>query len=211
MSQIERYRRLRLLIKRLNKERKRQASKIDILCNDLIGAQREFVRRLNNIGFAAHFYKDLLGTADLRTLLIRAGRLIKEELPGAQISFFLRQPEGGELRALEADKASGTEDHRLEDCFTPELVESICKLNRPCTVDDLFGMGLEANLKGLNKISLATIPLSDLGRPLGFVLISRAAPHSLRSEELEKVGLITCGLSRSIRGCNVPLHSRDRA
>jgi hypothetical protein len=32
----QRHRRLRLLIKKLNKERKKQAKKIDILCNDLI-------------------------------------------------------------------------------------------------------------------------------------------------------------------------------
>jgi hypothetical protein len=211
MSQIERHRRLRLLIKRLNKERKRQASKMDILCNDLISAQRQFVRRLRSIGFTAHFYKDLLGTADLRTLLIRAGRLIKEELPGANVTFFLRQPEGGELRVLEDQKAIGLEDLRLEDCFTPELVDSICRSNRPCTLDELFGMGLEVNLKGVNRISVATLPLNDLGRPLGFVLIYRAAPHVLCAEDLERVGLITCGLSRAIRGCNVPLHLRDRA
>jgi hypothetical protein len=208
MSRIERHRRLRLLVKKLNKERKRQASKIDILCNDLITAQREFMRRVNSIGFVAHFYRDLLGAADQRSLLQRAGRLIKEELSGAKVSFFLRQPEGAELHLFEADGASGLEEPRLEDCFTRELADSICKLNRPCTRDDMFAMGLEGNLQGLGKVSVATVPLSDLGRSLGFVLIYRAAPPPLSAEELDKVGLITCGLSRAIRGCATPLHLR---
>jgi hypothetical protein len=78
MSQTERQKRLRLLVKKLNRERKRQASRVDILCNDLIGAQREFMRRLNQIGFAARFYKGLLGAADLRTVVIQAGRLLRD-------------------------------------------------------------------------------------------------------------------------------------
>ena len=198
---------MRLLIAKLNKERKRQANKIDILCNDLIAAQREFIRRLNDVGFAAHFYRDLLGTADLRHLLIRAGRLIQKELPGAGVTFFLRQPEGGELHVLEGDRAVGLEGQRPQECFTQELVERICKSNRLCTIDDLAGMDFEGYLTRLNNASLGTVPLNDLGRSLGFLLVYRAAPHPLSARELERIGLITCGLSRAIRGCGMPLHS----
>ena len=207
MSQAERHKRLRLLLKKHNKERKRQSHKIDILCNDLIGAQGEFMRRLNNIGFTARFYKDLLGVGDLRNLLLRAGRFIRAELPGAHVTFFLRYPEGGEWQVVESDTAGDLADQRLEDCFTRELLEAVCKSNRPCTVDDLVGMGLAGNPAGLKRISLATVPLSDLGRPLGFVLVYRAAPPALSRDELERIGLITCGLARAIRGACVPLHS----
>lgn len=207
MSQSQRHRRLRGLIKKLNRERKRQANRIDILCNDLIAAQREFMRRLNNVGFAAHFYKDLLGTTDLRRLLIRAGRLIQEELPGTGVTFFLRQPDSGELHVLEGDRAVGLEDQRPQECFTQELAERICKSNRLCTIDDLADMDFEGDLTRLNNASLATAPLNDLGRSLGFVLVYRAAPQPLSARELERIGLITCGLSRAIRGCGVPLHS----
>ena len=60
MDHKQRYRRLRLLIARLNKERKKQAKKTDILCNDLIAAQRGFIKRLGTISFAADFYEAIV-------------------------------------------------------------------------------------------------------------------------------------------------------
>lgn len=209
MSQSQRQQRLRRLIKKLNRERKRQASQIDILCNDLIGAQRAFVQRLNGVGFAATFYKSLLGAADLRSLLIRADQLIREELLGAGVTFFLRQPEGCRLRALSAHETLTIEDQPLEDYFSPELAEAICKSNRLCTANDLFAMGLDGNLRALGDVSLVTLPLNDLGRPLGFLLISRPMPSALTAEELRKVDLITCGLSHAIAAHRQPLHARD--
>jgi len=209
MSQVERHKRLRLLVKKLNRERKRQANQIDILCNDLIAAQREFMRRLNKVGFAAHFYKDLLGAGDLRTLLSRAGGLIREELPGANVTFYLRYPEGCERHAVEGDKVLSLEALRLQDGFTEPLVDSICKVNRPCTADDLLGLGLEASPADLAAVSLATVPLNDLGRSLGFVLMYRTAPYLFCRDDLERIGLITCGLARAIRGCSVLLPATE--
>jgi len=208
MSQIERHKRLRLLIKKLNKERKRQASQVDILCNDMIGAQREFMRRLNHIGFAARFYKGLLGMVDLKSLLAQAGRLIREELPGARVVFFLRQAEGSEGHVWGVELAEGTDDVKLEQYLTPGLAGAICKSNRLCTMDDLFGMGLEGNRQVLNRLSVATVPLNDLGRSLGFVLLCRAAEHPLQNDELERMTLVACGLTQAVQGCGLPLHSR---
>jgi len=209
MSQTERQRRLRLLVRNLNKERKRQAGKVDILCNDLIGAQREFLRRLNQIGFAARFYKGLLGAADLRTVVIQAGRLLREELQDTRVVFFLRQGEGGETRAWDVDLACDSQEVRLEEYVTPPLAAGIARSNRVCTMEDLFGMGLEGNPQVLNRLSAATVPLSDMGRSLGFLLLSRAAEHPLHTDELERVTLVTCGLSQAIRSCGVPLQSRQ--
>ena len=205
MSQVQRHRRVRLLVKKLNRERKRQANKIDILCHDLIAAQRELLRKLNAMSFAAHFYKDLLGAADLQSLLRCAGRLIREEMPGAEVTFFLRGPEGCERHMVEGNKDLNLAIVRLHDGFTDELFENVCKSNRVCTTDDLFGMGLAGNPSELATISVATVPLADLGRCLGFALLCRAEAEELPPEELEKLGLITCGLSRAIRGCSVPL------
>ena len=207
MSRTERHKRLRLLLKQLNRQRKRQAMKIDILCNDLISAQRAFLLRLHGISFAAEFYKSLLGSADLADLLARASRAIRQELPGTSVTFFLRQPEGCDLRAFENDETSLPEDQRPEDYFNSELAGSICKSNRPCTLDDMFGMGLEGDLQVLRRFSMSTLPLNDLGRPLGFVLLYRRAPQTLTKQELQRVGPLMCGLSQAIRSERAPLHS----
>jgi hypothetical protein len=209
MSQSQRQKRLRLLVKKLNKERKRQASQIDILCNDLIAAHRSFVNRLNGISFAASFYKNLLGESDLRRLLMRAGQLLGKEVPGANITFFLRQPDGCRVPTFESHEALLIENRPLEDHFQPVLVDNICKANRPCSFEDLLEMGLEGNLTDLNEVSMATLPLNDLGRALGFMLMYRPVPCRLRADELRQASLITCGLSHAIAGCRVPLHCGD--
>jgi hypothetical protein len=151
-----------------------------------------------------------LGAADLRGLLVHACRLIREELPDTRVVLFLRQAEGCDGRVYDdAEPMAAPEDPRLEDCLTSSMTASICKSNRLCTMEDLLGMGLEGSREELKRFSAATVPLNELGRSLGFVLLCRAAEHPLGNDELEKVALVTCGLSQAIQGFGVALHSRQ--
>jgi len=204
-----RYRRLRLFVKKLNKERKNQAKKMDILCNDLIAAQRGFIKKLKTISFTANFYEAIVGTTDLSTLLYTAGKLIKEEIPDSNVGFFLRQQESSELHIFESDQPITLEQQLPEDCFNSEVVENICKSNKICTLDDMFAMGLGGNLIELSKISAATMPLGGLGVSLGFILIYRSSQNKLTVEELNNISSITCGLSRAIACCQVLSHKAD--
>jgi len=141
----QRHRRLRLLIKKLNKDRKKQNQKIDILCNDLIAAQRNFIKRLGIINFAANFYESILGTTDLNKLLYTAVEFIKAENEDVNITFFLRQEESFELHMFESDRPIAVEKQYIENCFSQELIDSISKSNKVCTLDDMFAMGLQGN------------------------------------------------------------------
>jgi len=194
----QRQKRLRLLIKRLNKERKTQAKKIDILCNDLIAAQREFIKRLDTIAFTANFFEAIIGTTDLSGLLVTADKLIKDEIPDVNIAFFLRQADSFALHVFESDQPITLGKQHLENCFTPELVDNICKSNKLCALDDMFAMGLQGNLIELNKISAVTIPLSRLGSSLGFILIYRSSANKLTADELNNISAVSYGLSRAI-------------
>jgi len=240
----QRHRRLRLLVRKLNKERKKQAQKIDILCNDFISAQRDFIERLNTINFTASFYEAILGTTDLSSLLYTAGKLIKDEISDSNVTFFvlgfpfrkesrngvpLQQdnfelymfgndqpfiPAVTEKQAVTLEKqhltAPVVAQTQVENCFTPELVDNICKSNRLCTLDDMFAMGLQGNLIRLSKISAITLPLHRFGSSLGFVLIYRLSQNKLIPEELKNISAVTGGLSRAIQSCRVNLHSVAR-
>jgi hypothetical protein len=107
---------------------------------------------------------------------------------------------------VDSNETCPMDDQPLEDLFTPELVENICKSNRLCTLDEMCVMGLEGDLAELSQTSAATLPLNDLGRSLGFLLLHRPVSHALRAEELHTVGLVTCGLSHAIKSCRQPLH-----
>jgi hypothetical protein len=238
----QRHKRLRLLISKLNKQRKKQAKKIDILCNDFIAAQRDFIERLNAVSFAADFYQSVIGLTDLSKLLHTVSKLIKQEVTHANVTFFLRQstdcglkdftaetaeiaePElsfndylsvlsassavkKSKLHTFESEKPIGLEDYRLENCFTAELVEQICKANKLCNLDDMFAMGLQGNLVGLSKVSAVTVPLGDLGQSLGFILIYRSSENKLTTDELSRISAIRAGLARAIQACQVLLRS----
>lgn len=198
-----------MLISKLNKERKKQAQKIDILCNDLIAAQRDFIKRLNTISFTANFYETIVGTTDLSNLILIASKLIKDATADANVTFFLRQADNFKLHKFESDQPILLEKRGLENCFTPEAVEAICKSNKMCTLDDMFALGLEGNPTGLNKISAATIPLSQSGPSLGFILIYRSAQNKLTPDELSNIAAIAIGLSRAIASCQALCHSAD--
>jgi len=205
----QRHRRLRLLIKKLNKQRKKQAKQIDILCNDFIGAQRDFIKSLKTISFIANFYESIIGITDLNSLLYSVVQLIKEENTDANVTFFLRQSDNFELYMFESERPITLEKQHLENSFTPELMGNIYKSNKVCTLDDMFAMGLQGNLNGLNKISGVTIPLGMHGSSLGFVLVCRSSENKLTAEEISNISAVSCGLSRAIQSCQATLHSTD--
>jgi len=200
---------VRLLVKKLNKKRKKQAKKIDILCNDFVAAQRDFIKSLKTISFIANFYESIIGITDLNSLLYSVVQLIKEENTDANVTFFLRQSDNFELFMFESEQPITLEKQQLENSFTPELMDNICKSNKVCTLDDMYAMGLQGNLIGLNKISSVTIPLGQPGSSFGFVLIYRSSENKLASEEINNISAVTCGLSRAIQSCQAMLHSTD--
>jgi hypothetical protein len=200
---------VRLLVSRLNRERKEQAKKIDILCNDLIKAQRDFIKRLDTIGFAVDFYESILGQTDLNGLLYTAGRLIKDKIPHANVAFFLRGQDDFELHLFESNQPVSLEKSHLENCFTNELVNNICKSNKVCTLNDMFAMGLQGNLVSLNKVSAATVPLGQVGSPLGFVLIYCPSQNEFTPQEFNTIVTIAPGLSQAIQSCREFQHSAN--
>ncbi|MBC8470785.1 MAG: hypothetical protein H8D56_15035 [Planctomycetes bacterium] len=209
MENKQRHRRLRLLIKKLNKQRKKQAKQIDLLCNDFVGAQRDFIKSLKTISFIANFYESIIGITNLNSLLYSVVQLIKEENTEANVTFFLRQSDNFELFMFESEEPITLEKQQLENSFTPELMDNICKSNKVCTLDDMFAMGLQGNLIGLNKISGVTIPLGQPGSSFGFVLIYRSSENKLTTDEINNISAVTCGLSRAIQSCQATLHSAD--
>ena len=107
-----RYQRVRRLVKGVNKAKRVQAKKIDILCNDMVSAHRDFIERLKPLTFSVMFYESILGCTDLNTLVDRVGAMLATAVPEAGIAIFLLSGEGYELhmtgqhRPIEVDAAA---------------------------------------------------------------------------------------------------------
>lgn len=209
MQDENRNKKLRLLIKKLNKERKKQAQQIDILCNDLISAQRDFMKRLKVVSFVANFYESILGATDLNHLLYTAAELIKEQIDDANVTFFLCRTDTFEQHPFEGGSDLAHEKEHFISCFTTELIENICAANKVCTLENMFAMGLHGNLVKLSKISAVTVPLDNIYSQSGFMLIYRSSERKLTSNEIGSISAIANGLSRAIASCQGLLHLSD--
>ena len=209
MDYMQRHKRVRQLVKKVNQQRKRQALKIDILCNDFIGAQRNFIKNLDAISFASLFYESLLGANDISTLLYTAGKLIKQKIPEINIAFLLRRTDNFDLHILENDEPITLDKQRLENCFTNELVNDICQANKVCSLDDLFAMGMGGNPTWLNKISAVTIPIARSGLSAGFILLYRNSENKITTAEVNNISAVTGGLYKAISSCQVPSQTSD--
>ncbi len=201
MGDTQRHERLRLLVRKLNRQRKKQAKKIDILCNDLIAAQWGFIRDLNTVSFAAHFYRSILAITDLSELLYTAGVLIRDEVGGVNVTFFLCEAGSFEVHVIEGDQPFDSRQQRLETHFTKRVVNRICGSNRLCSLDDMISMGLQVGPTLLNDISAVAIPLSQSARAPGFILMYRSSRHRFAQHDLSGVTAVVEGLSRAMQSC----------
>jgi len=189
------------VIRKLKKLTDEQAKKINILCNDIIGAHGDFSRQLGDLAFAVRFYESLLGQSDIGAVLARAAESIRSAVADCNVAVFLVDKGRFELHIVDEDKPIDIDTGRLESCFTSEVADSICRSNRVCSMNDMFEMGLIGNLSELGRICAAAVPLACSGSALGFILLYRRSEEKLRPDELAKVLAVAPGMCRAIEAC----------
>jgi hypothetical protein len=198
-----REKRIRWLVHTLNKVRKRQAKKIDILCNDFIASQRSFIKKLEMIAFVADFYESIVGITELQELLEKVKGHIQNLVADSCVTFFFRNEGGFEKHMFECPADSTIESRQFPDSITDETSSNICTLNKVCTIEELLALGLQSNPKILNKLTAATIPLSQMGSSIGFILLYRFGGKRISSIEMNHVSSIASGLSQAIKSCQM--------
>jgi len=188
----------------LNKERRQQAEKIDILCNDMVSAQKDFVNQIQSLIFTVNFYETLIGQNCQSVLLDTAAMFIRENVNNANVAIFLLDSNGFALHIVDKDKPIEFDTASLESCFTSELVSDISRANHICKLSDMFEMGLVGNPTQLGRLSVAAIPLKRLCQPIGFILLYRDCDNDFTGQELERVAAITGGLCSAITNSQLP-------
>jgi len=200
-----RRKRIRRLVGQLNKERRKQAEKIDILCNDMVSAQKDFVNQIQSLIFSVNFYETLIGQKHQSALLDTAAVFIKENVRDVNVAIFLLDPNGFALHIVDKDKPIEIDAASLESCFTNELVSDISRANHICKLNEMLEMGLVGSPSQLGRISVAAIPLNRFCQPIGFILLYRNCDNDFTSHELERVAGITGGLCSAITNCHLPV------
>jgi len=187
------------VIAKLRKQTDEQAKKIDILCNDIIGAHGDFVRQLGNLAFVVEPYESLLEQMNVSELLAAAPGLIRTAVADCSAAGYLVDSGRFEMHVVDEDSPIDIDRGRLESYFNPEVADSICRSNRVCSLEDMFEMGLIGNLSELGRICAAAVPLGSWGEAVGFILLYRRPENGFSRDELAKVVGITPGLCRAIK------------
>jgi hypothetical protein len=199
----QRDKRLRFLVRQLNRIRHIQAKKIDILCNDLIGAQKDCIKLLGRLGFVVDAYEVLMGLTDKSAALETAAELIRPAVCAPNVWFLLLEQNNLRVHSYDSDPRLAVDAKPLTDCFTMAMVQRICASNKVCLAEDLPALGLDSNPAVFDKICLAVIPLAIGSLPLGLILVYRPAGSEFTAAELQKITAMTPGLARIIRYCQV--------
>lgn len=209
-----RIRRVRDLVHRLNNDRRQQAKKIDILCNDMVAAHKDFVKQLTIMTFGVKFYESIMAQADLGSLLDMTVDTIASEVAESKVSLFLLRENTFDIHMANACDPIEVEQIDFESCFTSEVVKEIARATHVCSLDEMCTQGLFASPAILGSISAVAIPLGHIGDPVGFILLHRSSENKLQNDEIEKIAGITTGLCSAIqsfkaRQSAMSNHSKD--
>lgn len=194
-----RNKRVRSLVRKLNKTRRDQAKQIDILCNDMISAHGDFVKQLRELAFTVKFYEAALSQPDITSLLDIAVDVIKCHIYDSNVSIFLLRDSIFDIHMADPDKPIDVGSTSLENYFTSDVVLEISRSPHVCDINEICKAGLQASPTLLASVSAAAIPLGHVGDPVGFILIHRNSEDQLQASEIETVTAITEGLCSAIQ------------
>ena len=191
--------RARRAIGKLNYLRHKQGKQIDILCNDMVSAHKDFIKELRTLTYAVDFYEVSLGCTDLPSLLGHGADYVKAHVAGSDVTFFVLDNDEFETHRFGDDQDAGLDLEEFEGCFSGEVVQEICRMNKVCTLNDMVEIGLQGNPNAFAKMSAVAVPLGRMGQVVGFILITRNAENDITAEDLADVVSIAPGLANSIK------------
>jgi GAF domain-containing protein len=171
-------------IRNLRFRQKCYTQKIDILCHDIVGAHTEFVDKLSILTFSLRFQESLLGAVDLCGILDSTALFLRQNLHGAGSAIFLIEPKGFDIHFAGAAEQFSIEKGQFEKWFTPQMVYEISHSRQVCSLEQMLAMGLQAPPAALKHLAAVAIPLNQIGRAMGFVLLYRPADNPFTPQEL---------------------------
>jgi hypothetical protein len=174
-------------IRNLRFRQKRYLQKIDILCRDIVGAHSEFIEKLSILTFSLQFQESLLGLTDVCGVLNAATEFLRFHLQNSAAAVFMIELKGFEIHFSGSPEQYTIEKSRFENWFTPQVVYEISHSRQICTLQQMLAMGLQAPPTALKHITVAAIPLGQIGKTMGFVLLYRPAELLYTPQELAAV------------------------
>ena len=199
---IRRNQRALRTIRNLRFRQKQYNQKIDILCRDIVGAHSEFIEKLSILTFSIQFHESLLGLSDLSAILEASAEFLRLEMQNTAMAVFMLEAKGGyEIHFGGSCEKYAIEKARFENWFTSQVVHDISHSRQICKLENLLALGLQASPADLKHISIAAIPLGQIGKTMGFVLLYRSVETPFSLPELSRASAIMSPLRMALQRC----------
>ncbi|HEV7298158.1 MAG TPA: response regulator [Tepidisphaeraceae bacterium] len=177
--------RLKLAVRRLSKARKTISKKVDLLCNDLIGAYGELSRQMGSVRTEEGFRKAIEGSKDLEQLLCHSMDWLLRQLGYANCAVWLASEEG-EFQLGAYMKYTTPGDATLTDAIRDVVL--------PMATREGFVQLQASELKGrvspeafhyIDKQSLVAMNCTYLGESLASIVFFRDASVPFKDEHVD--------------------------
>jgi hypothetical protein len=205
---IQKYTRLRALIHNINRQRKLQTRKIDILCTDMVQAHRGILERLEDLSFTSRIHESLIGCVDTAAVLKSVSAMIASRFGNCCGVAFLLLDGDGPLICHSEDASAAQEVTHFPAYFTVENVRAVCAGNRSQLLQELLELPLQLPPKTIDQIWAAAVPLSVGHSQLGILLLYGSAESQMPAKLIRAACTIAPAIAKATAACkNVPAHS----
>jgi hypothetical protein len=189
--------RIRRLVSALNKQRRIQARKIDILCNDFISAQKNFLKQLQIMSLQVELYESIIGESNMEHIIEVAADAMQNIVSCVNTAIWIGS--GFKTHVFDDERFTSEQTALIESCFNAEIAEKIYKSRRCIELEELFEMGLPES-EVLSKLSATVIPLQDIEQQ-GFILLYRETSQPITPQEISDIATLVPGVSKALRTC----------
>lgn len=175
--------RLRGAMRQLNQARRTVGKKVDLLCQDLIGAYTDVARQMEQVRVGGHLCKLLASACDLEQMLCHMMDWLLRELGHCNIAIFLTDDEGkSELGAFMKHTIAG--DERVTRWLAQHVIPRVTLeglLHAGDAGDEPLG---PADVKHIPQQSLMAVDCTYLAESLGTLIVFRANDKPFSGDEL---------------------------
>ncbi len=208
VRRVARVKKLRRAVRRLNQARKLVSKKVDLLCNDLIGAYGELSQQIETVRLQEG-YKQFIGqTADLEQLLCHTMDWLLRQMGYANVGIWLAaDDEEFSLGAYMKYTVASTPD------LTEALEKNLVRMAARKGFVHMAGKELEqtltpAELAHLAESDVLAINCTYLADSLGAIVLFRDARTPFTEDDIKALKVVSplfaVALTKSVKGGEAP-------
>ncbi|MBN1766208.1 MAG: GAF domain-containing protein [Sedimentisphaerales bacterium] len=195
-----RYHRLQQMFRQVNQDRRRLRSKVDLLCQDLVHSNADLTGTLHEMRRLYDFQNELTGEYDMRYMLYKALRIIREQWKESNAMIYLDG--SGEIEAHIT--GSWCDDQcdlsELEDILQEEYISRVLTTGE-ALVDPMHSVSGRISAEQRRVISgmaVMAIPIKFEKELLGVLVLYRSREITSRGDELKAIQSYLPPLARAI-------------